>query len=447
MNIAMKIQNMRIRQWLRCSLLVGTLLTILAAGTALAAEPAAAPAPMELTLDQAVQLSLTNNPNGKIAVFDYEAAKGALTAARSYRWPTISATHRDSRTLSAPSKVEPNPVATDNYSNSVSLSWILWSGNKIESQISQAKLSLDSSQWGIAAARQQLKYNATDAYFKFMAARDAVKLAGESVTRLERYLQDVKLQFEVGVVAKVDVLRSEVELAKAKQNLIEAQNAYDITMANLNNVMGLPLTTELKVKGELSYSKFEQDLAVCVDLALRQRPEIFQYTDAAKSAQEGITVAKSGYLPSISATYTNGWYNTNFPGGNNYNWTVYLTTNWTFLDSGLTAGNVKKAVETYHKAQEQLRQTVDSVQLDVRSTYLSLKSAEQSIQTSSAAVGLAEEDYAIKVIRYQAGVGTNLDVLDAQVALTTAKNNYLKAMYEYNNNRSKLDKAMGVPVK
>ncbi len=447
MNIAMKIQNMRIRQWLRCSLLVGTLLTILAAGTALAAEPAAAPAPMELTLDQAVQLSLTNNPNGKIAVFDYEAAKGALTAARSYRWPTISATHRDSRTLSAPSKVEPNPTATDNYSNSVSLSWILWSGNKIESQISQAKLSLDSSQWGIAAARQQLKYNATDAYFKFMAARDAVKLAGESVTRLERYLQDVKLQFEVGVVAKVDVLRSEVELAKAKQNLIEAQNAYDITMANLNNVMGLPLTTELKVKGELSYSKFEQDLAVCVDLALRQRPEIFQYTDAAKSAQEGITVAKSGYLPSISATYTNGWYNTNFPGGNNYNWTVYLTTNWTFLDSGLTAGNVKKAVETYHKAQEQLRQTVDSVQLDVRSTYLSLKSAEQSIQTSSAAVGLAEEDYAIKVIRYQAGVGTNLDVLDAQVALTTAKNNYLKAMYEYNNNRSKLDKAMGVPVK
>ena len=447
MNIAMKIQNMRIRQWLRCSLLVGTLLTILAAGTALAAEPAAAPAPMELTLDQAVQLSLTNNPNGKIAVFDYEAAKGALTAARSYRWPTISATHRDSRTLSAPSKVEPNPTATDNYSNSVSLSWILWSGNKIESQISQAKLSLDSSQWGIAAARQQLKYNATDAYFKFMAARDAVKLAGESVTRLERYLQDVKLQFEVGVVAKVDVLRSEVELAKAKQTLIEAQNAYDITMANLNNVMGLPLTTELRGKGDLSHSRFEQDLAVCVDLALRQRPEIFQYTDAAKSAQEGITVAKSGYLPSISATYTNGWYNTNFPGGNNYNWTVYLTTNWTFLDSGLTAGNVKKAVETYHKAQEQLRQTVDSVQLDVRSTYLSLKSAEQSIQTSSAAVGLAEEDYAIKVIRYQAGVGTNLDVLDAQVALTTAKNNYLKAMYDYNNYRSKLDKSMGVPVK
>ena len=112
----------------------------------------------------------------------------------------------------------------------------------------------------------------------------------------------------------------------------------------------------------------------------------------------------------------------------------------------MTAGKVKQAVENFNKAKEQLTQAVDGVRLDVRSTYLSLKSFEQSIQTSSSAVGLAEEDYKIKVIRYQAGVGTNLDVLDAQVALTTAKNNYLQAMYNYNNYRAKLDKSMGVPV-
>jgi len=87
---------------------------------------------------------------------------------------------------------------------------------------------------------------------------------------------------------------------------------------------------------------------------------------------------------------------------------------------------LKQASEEYKKAKEQLQQTLDAVRLDVQSTYLTLKSAEQSIITSSAAVGLAEEDYKIKVIRYQAGVGTNLDVLDAQVALTTAKNNFLQ---------------------
>ena len=404
----------------------------------------------ELTLDEAVKLALTNNPTGKIAVFDFEAAKGALTAARSARWFTISASHKDARTWAGEasnvaSGRDPNYIA-EQYTNSASLNWTLWSGNKVESQVSQAKLDLDSKQWGIAKARQQLKYDATDAYFKFMAARDNVKLNQESVERLERYLQDVKLQFEVGVVAKVDVLRSEVELAKAKQSLIEAQNTYDLTMANLNNIIGFPLTTELNVKGDLSYARYEKELAFCVDAALRQRPEISQYTDAAKSAQEGITIAKSGYLPTVSAVYNAGWYDSKFAGGNNYNWSVYLLTSWTLFDSGLTAGKVKQAVEGYKKAQEQLKQTVDSVQLDVRSTYLSLKAAEQSIATSSSAVGLAEEDYKIKVIRYQAGVGTNLDVLDAQLALTTAKNNFLKAMYEYNNFRAKLDKAMGAPV-
>ena len=434
----------RLRKLAAC-LLVGMLLSL---STAFAAETAVTTsAPTELTLDQAVNMALTNNPSGKIAVFDYEAAKGALTAARSYRWPTIAGSHTDARSLAAPSTLVPNPVETDRYSNSLNTSWILWSGNRYESQISQAKLGLDSSQWGIALARQLLKYNATDAYFKFMAARDAVKLNQEAVERLERYLQDVKLQFDVGVVAKVDVLRSEVALAQARQTLIEAQNAYDVTMANLNNIIGLPLTTELIIKGDMSYAKFEQDLAACVDAALRQRPEISQSTDAVKSAQEAITIAKAGYLPTVSAVYQNGWYDNTFAGGNNYNWTVYLQTSWTFLDSGLTAGKVKQSVEGFNKTKEQLKQTVDGVRLDVRSTYLSLKSFEQSIQTSSAAVGLAEEDYKIKVIRYQAGVGTNLDVLDAQLALTTAKNNYLQAMYNYNNYRAKLDKSMGVPVK
>jgi outer membrane protein TolC len=405
----------------------------------------------ELTIEQAVNMALTNNPSGKIAVFDYEAAKGELTAARSYRWPTLSATHKDSWSWSGEKynqkySLDPNYVA-DQFSNALTLSWTIWSGNKVESQVSQAKLNLDSNQWGIAAARQLLKYNATDAYYKLMATRDAVKLSQESVERLERYLKDVNLQFDVGVVAKVDVLRSEVSLAQARQTLIEAKNAYDLAMANLNNVIGLPLTTELSIKGELSYAKYDKALPECVDTALRQRPEISQYADAAKSAQEAITIAKAGYLPTVAAVAQTAWYNDQFPGGNNYNWTVYLTTSWNFLDSGLTAGNVKKAVEGFNKAKEQLTQTIDSVRLDVRSTYLSLKSYEQSIQTSSAAVGLAEEDYRIKVIRYNAGVGTNLDVIDAQVSLTTAKNNYLQAMYNYNNYRAKLDKSMGVSVK
>ena len=435
-------KNKKIWQGLRC--MAALLVAVMLLGSVAFA------APLELSLDKAVRMALDTNPAGKMAFYDFEAAKGALTAARSYRWPTVTYNHTDlsnwaGTKASLSSYLDPN-YTIYKYSNTVTFNWNLWTGNRVESQVSQAKLSLDSSKWGVDLAKQQLKYNATNAYYNLMGARDLVKLDEESVDRLQQYLRDVNLQFEVGVVAKVDVLRSEVSLAQAQQDLITARAAFDVAMANLNTIIGQPLTTELIVQGDLSTVIYQEPLAKCMDKALRQRPEIVQYTDAAKSAQEGITVARAGYLPTIAAVFQPGWYDNTFPGGNNYNWTAYLTTNWTIMDSGLTAGNLKKAIETYRKAQEQLRQTVDNVRLDVQSTYLSLKSSEQSIETSRAAVGLAEEDYKIKVIRYQAGVGTNLDVLDSQVALTTAKNNYLKAIYGNSTFRARLDQAMGVPV-
>ena len=424
---------------------------ILAASLIVCGSAVAAPATVELTMEEAVKMALANNPTGKIAVFEQEAAQGALTSARSGLGPTFSGTHTDQRSLTSSSSNSSSGqntnYASDRYNNSFMLNWVLWSGNKVQGQITQANLNLDSSRWGVEAARQQLKYDATDAFINVMAARDSVKLNEESVDRLAQYLSDVRLQFDVGVVARVDVLRSEVELAKAKQTLIEARNTYDLAMAKLNNVIGLPLATVLRIKENLEFASYAEPLENCVDAALRQRPEISQYENDLKIAQAEITVARAGYLPTVTAAYQFGWYDTSFPGANNYNWTAYLSTSWTFLDSGLTAGKVKQALAGYRKAREQLRQMSDTVQLDVRSTYLSMKAAAQSIETSSASVGLAEEDYKIKVIRYQSGVGTNLDVLDAQVALTTAKNNYLKAMYDYNNYRAKLDKAMGVPVR
>ena len=111
---------------------------------------AAPQAPRELTLDEAVMMTLASNPTGKIAVFDFEAAKGSLTAARSGRWPTVAGTHKDSWTwaganASRTTYGDPNYVS-DQFSNAITARWTLWSGNAVESQISQAKLALDSSQ-------------------------------------------------------------------------------------------------------------------------------------------------------------------------------------------------------------------------------------------------------------------------------------------------------------
>ena len=98
------------------------------------------------------------------------------------------------------------------------------------------------------------------------------------------------------------------------------------------------------------------------------------------------------------------------------------------------------------KAKEASAQTDEAIQLDVRTALLNLRAAERNIHTTEVAVMRAQEDYKIAQVRYSAGVGTNLDVMDAEEKLTSARTNYYTALYNYNTSKASLDKAMGIPV-
>ena len=263
---------------------------------------------------------------------------------------------------------------------------------------------------------------------------------------LAAHLKNVQAQYEVGTVAKSDVLRSEVELANAQQNLIKAQNTYELAVSSLNNVMGLSLDTELAIKEDLKYEKYSQSLKDSIGYAMVHRPEVIQADANIDAAQKDIQVAKSGYRPSLTFQGAQDWNKDKFPGDDNSNWSLSLIASWTAFDSGVTDAKVKQADAATEKAKQQAKQTRDSVQLEVRQNYLSMQEAEKRIDTSQVAVEKAEEDFKIAQVRYSAGVGTNIDVIDAQVALTQAKTNYIQAMYDYNTSRAKLDKAMGIEV-
>ena len=116
------------------------------------------------------------------------------------------------------------------------------------------------------------------------------------------------------------------------------------------------------------------------------------------------------------------------------------------FDTGVTLSKIHGAEADLKKAEETYRNTVDSVNLDVRSNYLGLRKAEKRISTTKLAVEQADEDYRIAQLRYMSGVGTNTDVLDAQVALTQAKTNYTQALYDYNTSKTALETSIGVPM-
>ena len=398
-------------------------------------------APIELSLEESVALALKNNPAVKIAEAEKFSAQGGVQAAKAGKLPKISLNHTETRTDTG--KVgDPS----NNFDNKAILTLPLYTGGKAESSIEKAKLGLKNAEQGISLSKQQLKLDATTGYFGLLQARNMVQLNQESVDRLAAHLKNVQLQYEVGTVAKTDVLRSEVELANAQQNLIKAQNNYDLAVASLNNVIGMPLETEIVVKEELKHEKFNTSLDDSIKCALEKRPDFMVANTGIDLAKKDISIAKAGHRPTVSFSGYQGWNDKEFPGDDNSNWQLSLTASMDIFDSGATSGKVKQAEAGLDKAQEQARQKKDAVQLEVRSAYLNMQEAEKRIQTSKVAVEKAEEDYKIAQVRYSAGVGTNLDVIDAQVALTQAKTNYVQALYDFNTSKAKLEKAMGAPV-
>ena len=165
--------------------------------------------------------------------------------------------------------------------------------------------------------------------------------------------------------------------------------------------------------------------------------------DAAKGA---LMVARSGHMPQVSASATQALGSDYWLGDNRTKWYAGINVKMNVFDTGVTLSKIHGAEADLKKAQETYRDTVDSVNLDVRSNYLGLREAEKRISTTKLAVEQADEDYRIAQLRYMSGVGTNTDVLDAQVALTQAKTNYTQALYDYNTSKTALETSIGVPM-
>lgn len=439
-------------------------LVLSAALTMLMSQSAFAGEVVELNLEDAMQRAFNTNPAITIAGYERDSARATYNAARSSRWITIEGNHVTKRggydddqysaagwkasganNTFVPSQNLGKQIG-NTHSNTLTASMPIYTGGKLSGTIKKAKAGYLYSEQGLQKAYNDMRSTVTNGYFDMLQADNMQKLGRESVERLADHLKNVEAQYEVGVVAKVDVLRSQVELANAKQSLIKAENAYQIAEANLNKIVGLPMDTQLKLDNILVYAPYENDMQYCLDYAAMHRPELEQAKQNVEAAKGALRVAISGHMPQIAASASQNWNDSNWPGDENGNWGVGVQVTMNIFDSGVTTSKIHGAEADLAKAHETYRDTVDAVNLDVRSNYLNLREAEKRIDTTKLAVSQAEEDYRIAQLRYMNGVGTNTDVLDAQVALTDAKTNYLQAMYDYNTCKTNLETAIGVPM-
>ena len=412
---------------------------------------------VDLNLPKTVQMALDYNRDIKNSQYALKKAEYAINQAQAGKKPTVDynfgaqrSRATDAATYSRAASLMGGANSVSNaFSNGISVNIPLDTGGLVEGQIDVAKLGKTNAQEEILRVEQATKYSAIQGYYGLLAYQELQGVYHEAVDNLQGHLDNVQAQYNVGTKAKVDVLSSDVSLANAKTTAITADNNVAVAESNLNNILGLPLETKLNLADhQLPFDTYNISLQEATDYAMKYRPEVLQAAIAVQEAERNIDIADAGNKPTVAITGGNDWADNTFPGidANKRSWKVAAGVTYNFYDGGATKAKVNQAKQDLLVARETEQKTREAVQLEVKQAYLNIRSAAQKVEETQTVVDQARENYRIQNIRYQAGVGINLDVLDAQLSLNEAQVNHIQALYDYNVGIAKLEQVMGVDV-
>ena len=412
---------------------------------------------VDLNLPKTVQMALDYNRDIKNSQYALKKAEYAINQAQAGKKPTVDynfgaqrSRATDAATYSRAASLMGGANSVSNaFSNGISVNIPLYTGGLVEGQIDVAKLGKTNTQEEILRVEQATKYSAIQGYYALLAYQELQGVYHEAVDNLQGHLDNVQAQYNVGTKARVDVLSSDVSLANAKTTAITADNNVAVAESNLNNILGLPLETKLNLADhQLPFDTYNISLQEATDYATKYRPEVLQAAIAVQEAERNIDIADAGNKPTVAITGGNDWADNTFPGidANKRSWKVAAGVTYNFYDGGATKAKVNQAKQDLLVARETEQKTREAVQLEVKQAYLNIRSAAQKVEETQTVVDQARENYRIQNIRYQAGVGINLDVLDAQLSLNEAQVNHIQALYDYNVGIAKLEQVMGVDV-
>ena len=425
------------------------LLAFLLGGRGLCAQEA----PSSLTIEEAVQAALTRNPSIRAAREQVAAAGARVKGARADALPQVGLSVEYRRITSPPSFEipplvpgdPPREIAVSPEDNTVGIlaaRQAVYTGGRIPAQTSRAEALLDVAVGRLGAAEAQVALQAREAYYGLLLSQGLVQSAEKSLAAAREQFASATAKFEAGTAARFDVLRAQTQVSEAEQTLVETRNQVGISRVALNRVLGLPLDQDIALSEPGLAPLPEENLASLVEMAGRERSELLAARAQLAAAEAGIRLAESARLPEIGveADYQAV-----------AEVTPVQTSGWTFMarasieifDGGRTRANIVEARSLREETRANLEDALQGVEQEVREAYLNLESARPTIETAKTRLAQAEEAYEVATVRYEAGAGTAVELADALAALTAARANLDRAIFNYNAAYARLQRALG----
>lgn len=338
----------------------------------------------------------------------------------------------------------------DDWAATVNLSQPVFQGFNLLATWQRAKLAEESTEASLRNVELSLISSVQSNFLSLLKAREDVKSAEDSVARLESQLKVITAFYDVGLRPKAEVLDGEVDLANAQQDLLTARNNVSIQETQLNTLLNIPMEVDVNYVGELKKIDFDLTLQECLRRAYDGRPDLVIGQKSVEIAEKDSTIAASSFYPKVDADvdYVNRGVDAGLDkGGYSYSskeyWTAGVNASMTLFQWGADYYDYKKTEETVKKVEAELEDTRLNAGFEVKTSLLDIQEAADRITVARKSVAAAEEAYRMAVARYQAQVGTNTDVLNAQSRLTTSEAQLSQALADYGTAVSGLYVAMG----
>lgn len=393
-----------------------------------------------LTATEAALIALHHQPSIIVAQKGVTAAQARTQQTKAGLKPSLSV-NGGYTDLAMVTSGQGGGGGSEGFSAGGSVKQLLYDYHHTRALVQQAAAQEQSAMAGLTRTQSDLVFQVKQAYYNYVQALRLISVNEANLRNRQDHLAQAQARVKAGVGLPIDVVRAETAVNEATLSLNLAQNSASVAKVTLAQLMGLDPRTPIKVAEEDEPLLAMDDFNALLAAALQQRPEIRQAQATLQATGFGINAARTSNLPVYSGTAGLNMRGTGLPTDNN-NLTLGVAVQWSAYDGGLTKEKVKEAEANRDIAKAQFDAAMLTVQSDVSQAYLNERTAELRLTTADAEVANAQEAVRLAQGRYNAGLGTFLDVLDAQAALVTAQTNRVNTQSAINQSRAALAHAV-----
>lgn len=401
-----------------------------------------------LTMEEAIEAALRHSPQlaqaaGAVANAEYSER----TAWGSYL-PNLSmstgGSRRSSETFNPLTGAMDRSAAAVGYNAGLSTGVDLFTGGRRGADMQRARADATAADAGLIQQRFAVVLSAKRAFFEVLKADELIRVADSRVQRAREALEAAERRAQVGSATQSDVLRAQLEVANARQSLLQARNQKTNGGFALGRLVGLNGLVEARSEGPLKIAPLALDHDALAAEVLSQAPAVRTASASADAASASARAARAQYLPTISASGGYNFSNREISfGTSNKSWNVGVSLSYPIFNRFQRESNVGRANVQADIAAVQLADTRRAARADLERVLGSLELAQEQVTLTEEAVRVAEEDLRLQQERYRLGVSTILDQVTSQGNLVQAEVDRINARFDYQVALAELEALLG----